>query len=504
MSVSALQETIRRMASNSACGPDGWRAGELKALPEAMLERLVVMLTVVESSGRWPEALATGFISLIPKGEGAAPEKLRPISVMSVVYRAWAATRLRELVAWQEQWIPDELHGFRPVHSAEDVWWPLALKVERALLEGSGLCGVSLDYSKCFDRIPMDIVLKLAAHVGMASAIVRAVRAMYAQLWRRFRFAGNLGTPFQATNGILQGCPLSIVLLNLLVCVWARGAHVEAPGAVPHGYADDTGAIAVGPDGCAKLQRLLDFIGAFASVTGQQLNDGKSKCWSTGASLKLELAQLRLAGVPLDVVTGMRCLGAHLSFERHALRNEVGERACCQARAIVERIRWAPLALAERAILVGSVANSKALYSFPAGGLNAVTMNSYRTACLGAVWGASRKLKSPEAVWTSIVKGHFVDPRQRAAYACLRMLRRMLLRFVDLRADVAAVLRIYDQGARSAPGPIGVLLRQCKLMSWDWKLPGFFVRPHAPPLPLLLGPSAWWDHQVREGMRLAE
>ena len=117
---------------------------------------------------------------MIPKGEGAAPEKLRPISVMSVVYRAWAATRLRELVAWQEQWIPDELHGFRPVHSAEDVWWPLALKVERALLEGSDLCGVSLDYSKCFDRIPMDIVLKLAAHVGMASAIVRAVRAMYA------------------------------------------------------------------------------------------------------------------------------------------------------------------------------------------------------------------------------------------------------------------------------------------------------------------------------------
>ena len=118
---------------------------------------------------------------------------------------------------------------------------------------------------------------------------------------------------------------MSIVLLNLLVCVWARGAHVEAPGAVPHGYADDTGAIAVGPDGCAKLQRLLDFTGAFASVTGQQLNNGKSKCWSTGASLKLELAQLRLAGVPLEVVTGMRCLGAHLSFERHALRNEVGE-----------------------------------------------------------------------------------------------------------------------------------------------------------------------------------
>ena len=58
LSVPALRETIRRMASNSACGPDGWRAGELKALPEAMLERLVVMLTVVASTGLWPEARA--------------------------------------------------------------------------------------------------------------------------------------------------------------------------------------------------------------------------------------------------------------------------------------------------------------------------------------------------------------------------------------------------------------------------------------------------------------
>ena len=43
---------------------------------------------------------------------------------------------------------------------------------------------------------------------------------MYRQLRRAFRLAGALGAWWQATNGILQGCPLSIILINLLTTVW--------------------------------------------------------------------------------------------------------------------------------------------------------------------------------------------------------------------------------------------------------------------------------------------
>eukprot|EP00973_Karenia_brevis_P057067 7939634-Karenia_brevis.AAC.1 len=89
------------------------------------------------------------------------PEELRPISVMSVIYRLWAAVRLRDVIVWQELWVNKAQHGARPGHSTEDVSWTLALRVEHALLTGSPLYGVNLDYRKCFDSLPHAILLQL-------------------------------------------------------------------------------------------------------------------------------------------------------------------------------------------------------------------------------------------------------------------------------------------------------------------------------------------------------
>ena len=125
---------------------------------DMLLDRLVEILCVVEQTGKWPHDLAQGFITLIPKREGAEPSKLRPNSVKSVIYKAWAGTRIRDPLDWQNGWVSDNLHGYRPRHGPEHVWWSLALKIERFMLEGTDLAGISLDYAKCFDRLPSNIV----------------------------------------------------------------------------------------------------------------------------------------------------------------------------------------------------------------------------------------------------------------------------------------------------------------------------------------------------------
>ena len=86
------------------------------------------------------------------------PLDMRPISVASAVYRLWAATRLRDVIKWQEGWIHGGQHSFRPQLGA----WVLALRVEEALVAGTPLSGLLLDYSKCFDRLPHGIMLQLA------------------------------------------------------------------------------------------------------------------------------------------------------------------------------------------------------------------------------------------------------------------------------------------------------------------------------------------------------
>ena len=92
---------------------------------------------------------------------------------------------------------------------------------------------------------------------------------MCGRLTRRFVFAGSAGSSFQATNGRLQECKLSVVLLNALVVVWAKAVAQEVPEAKADAYVDDTGATAKRP---VHLQRVLDITGEFAHMTVQTLN----------------------------------------------------------------------------------------------------------------------------------------------------------------------------------------------------------------------------------------
>jgi len=195
-----------RQSTLSASGMDGWRVAELKALPDFLLDKLAILLNVVEMTGTWPHTLERALVSLIPKGEGGEPLAMRPISVTSAVYRLWAATRLRDAVMWQESWAQTGQHGFRMGR------------------------GILLDYSKCFDRLPHNIMLKLAEKTGAHARLMAPLRRIYAAIRRRFKVAGGVGKEFKATNGILQGCPLSVVLLNLMVAVWARAVSEETMG----------------------------------------------------------------------------------------------------------------------------------------------------------------------------------------------------------------------------------------------------------------------------------
>ena len=45
---------------------------------------------------------------------------------------------------------------------------------------------------------------------------------MYSSLLRSFKVLGCLGEPFAATNGILQGYPLSVILINILTTIWMK------------------------------------------------------------------------------------------------------------------------------------------------------------------------------------------------------------------------------------------------------------------------------------------
>ena len=209
-----------RFMHPTALGLDGWSLGDLRSLPLRLLDWLAELLTLVEVTGRWPEVLARRYTALIPKPGEEGPFGTRPLTVLSVVYRLCAGTRLWEVVRWQETWAHPEAYGFRPARGALDAAAVTQVLLELSRLKGWTRLGVNLDYVKCFDLIPQAVVLRVGQELGLEPGILRALIGMYRQLRRAFKVSGCLGSWWRATNGILQGCPLSVILINLLTTVW--------------------------------------------------------------------------------------------------------------------------------------------------------------------------------------------------------------------------------------------------------------------------------------------
>ena len=125
-----------------------------------------------------------------------------------------------DAIAWQESWAHPAALGFCPARSALDGAAVTQVLLELCRPRGWAVAAMSIDYVKCIDLIPQAIVLALALELGMDPGTYRALGASYKQLRRAFKFAGAFGLWWQATNGTLQGCPLSVILVNVLTTIW--------------------------------------------------------------------------------------------------------------------------------------------------------------------------------------------------------------------------------------------------------------------------------------------
>ncbi|KAJ9446417.1 hypothetical protein DIPPA_03146 [Diplonema papillatum] len=172
-----LRKTLSTMNKNTAPGAEGWRVRELAALPD---ERFAELFAVVEKTGKWPESLMRTLGLAHPKGRG----RLRTNGPTAHLrHELWAATRLRMLMEWMlrgsrgyagshpERGADDVMYASvfgassrsvgPPDDAADDVMYAIGLRIEHAAECGKPLFGLSVDFMKCFDRLPHEIMFRL-------------------------------------------------------------------------------------------------------------------------------------------------------------------------------------------------------------------------------------------------------------------------------------------------------------------------------------------------------
>ena len=269
-----MYEAVGGWGSTKAPGLDGWRPAELKDWPPQLFDLLAAFYGRVEAAGEWPSALSESLVAMLPKGGTRELEDRRPIVLLSVVYRLWGALRASLFGKWLEE--AGILPAPGPGRAADAQAYEAALEFELARAKGEPVAGLALDWSKCYDRLPLALVGRFGRIVGVPERLLRPMLAAYGQP-RRVLVDGMVGKPRRPVCGLAPGCPAATHWVALVMAPWLFRARRVAETARARAYVDDLTGWSKG-EGCGgHCQSMVKLASGFEKDTTLVIHGVKSR-----------------------------------------------------------------------------------------------------------------------------------------------------------------------------------------------------------------------------------
>jgi hypothetical protein len=325
------QQTLKRFPKHAARGVDGISVSDLQHLPEEVTQNLLTFLdSIGHNQQTWPSAMLFGkVISLAKREDSHLPAHFRPVVILSCVYRAWSRMQAFPLIQRLAQEVPNQAHGFLPGRECAQVWTHLQGYIELCLQQRLDFCGFSTDLEKCFNNIDRDVLFTLAQHVGFPASLLHAWRSFLDTFERAFEVRTALSTGLRSSQGLPEGCSLSVV--GMILVDWAYHVYMKllTPSVHVFSYVDNLTAAGFRP--LQVVSALFSTMGFF-KLWGLSLDLDKSYVWGLTPQCRQIMAYLGLS-LKQDVLE----LGGNMCFGRPR-RNRL-----LKARALLLTGKWAKL-----------------------------------------------------------------------------------------------------------------------------------------------------------------
>ena len=177
--------------------------------------------------------------------------------------------------------IGKEQCGFVDDAGTKTAIWMVRILSERAIEMQRDLYICFIDYTKAFDKVQHEELLKLLQSLDLDGKDTRLIRNLYWDQTAWMRVENELSEFTQIQRGVRQGCAFSPDLFNLYSEMILRELE-GLQGFVVGGhnmnnlrYADDT---ALTSDSAEKLQKLLDKVVEESRKKGLTINCKKTEC----------------------------------------------------------------------------------------------------------------------------------------------------------------------------------------------------------------------------------
>ena len=308
LTLSMWKRGLRRFKKTAARGVDGISAADLLALPDSWTSQLLTLLHRIESGvSTWPAAILYGVVNLLAKDDDARTiPRFRPVVVFSVIYRAWASIRAKQMLHQLHRFMDCDAYGFVPGCEPSQLWLLLQSEIEISLQQNTALAGLSVDLVRAFNFTPRQHSFVLAEHLGVPAMVLTPWKAFLQGCTRAFRIHECLSEATTSTCGMPEGDALSVYAMVQLNFVWHIYQKQFCPSVRSLSFVDNLSLVASCP---AELAVGYSTLCSFFDLWNLRIDLDKSYCWSLHGTDRLALRRF-----PMKAVLSAHELGGCLSF----------------------------------------------------------------------------------------------------------------------------------------------------------------------------------------------
>ena len=337
--------------------------------------------------------------------------------------------RGEELKQWQEQWAPPHIYGNRAKHEALQAFLGLSLDLEEAKRDSNDLHGALLDNEKYFDYMIQELSASLVRAAGMHEGVVGVVQDGWSKQQIVMRVGKAFGRPFNPTNGLAQGCTLSLFVTNVLTTTWYNFISYRIPSTRLGGYVDDRSLRH------HRLTGLMDAVHLtqqFDVDSGHKMNVVKTCFFSTSHKARKKLKGVKISGKKLVVPSSSKYLGLAVRGDKRRSSLVVGK-AATHYRARLDRIKKLPTGKKHKAKLAHTAGFTKMGYSVLSGFPTKCDLTRSRTRVISTLWSEASRLRCAEAALALHLDPHKVDPLLASACKVLQDIRRLMIKQPEIK-----------------------------------------------------------------------
>ena len=234
-----MQNAIGELNENSSAGPDDVPALFLIKTKESIALPLKILLRKSLDEGIIPDIHKLANITPIHKGGAKTkPEQYRPISLTSHIMKVFERVLKKHIMAHliKNSLINEAQHGFVPGRSTQTQLLLHFKDIFEAIEEGSRIDTVFLDFSKAFDKVDHNILLKKIAKHKIKGKVGKWIREFLRN--RKFTVIAN-GTMSEQEE-VMSGVPQGTVMAAILFIIMIADIDEEVKECVVRCFADDT------------------------------------------------------------------------------------------------------------------------------------------------------------------------------------------------------------------------------------------------------------------------